>query len=147
MRALIFFRDSSQEHPEWGDLVSMDWENQSPDFEYGSDRQISDERLKHCEENCGVVAVVIAAVVVLLCFEFPFLVGKGATQTFFGSTLDQPVRMTIKVKWHQILKKECYGPMTFVGLLRWPTSLQLTSKHLEISGFLNWNPLKKLHFA
>lgn len=76
----------------------MDWENQSPDFEYGSDRQISDERLKHCEENCGVVVVVV----VLLCFDFPFLVGKGAT---------------------------------------WPTILQLTSKHLEISGFLNWNPL------
>ena len=83
----------------------MDWENQSPDFEYGSDRQISDERLKHCEENCGVVVVVVVvvvviAVVVLLCFDFPFLVGKGAT---------------------------------------WPT-MQLTSKHLEISGFLNWNP-------
>lgn len=67
-----FFRDSSQEHPEWGDLVTMDWENQSPDFEYGSDREISDERLKRCEENSG--AVVVFVVVVGIFFSRPEII-------------------------------------------------------------------------
>ena len=38
-----------EEHPEWGQLLEMDWES-CPDFELSSSREVSEKALKGCEE-------------------------------------------------------------------------------------------------
>ena len=41
--------ETQQDHPEWGQLLEMDWET-CPDFEQGG-QQISEQQLKRCEER------------------------------------------------------------------------------------------------